>query len=85
MAWREKYLTDAGSSRYRVAYRLGDGRKRSKTFPLGVVVVDIDAEDMFDVMAVEDQQPVEALGAEIGARDGARSGSLCGCSVCVRG
>ena len=30
--------------------------------PLGVVVVDIDAEDMLEVATVEDQQPVEALG-----------------------
>ncbi|HYN50169.1 MAG TPA: hypothetical protein VES62_04520 [Thermoleophilaceae bacterium] len=29
--------------------------------PLGVVVVDIDAQDPFEVAAVEDQQPVETL------------------------
>ena len=31
--------------------------------PLAVVVVDVDAEDAFEVTAVEDQQPVETLGA----------------------
>jgi hypothetical protein len=29
--------------------------------PLGVVVVDVDAEDTFEVATVEDQQPVETL------------------------
>jgi hypothetical protein len=32
--------------------------------PLAVVVVDVDAEDMLEVAAVEDQQPVEALTAD---------------------
>ena len=32
--------------------------------PLGVVVVDVDVEHAFEVATVEDQQPVEALGAD---------------------
>jgi hypothetical protein len=31
---------------------------------MGVVVVEEDAEDMFEVTAVHDQEPVEALGAD---------------------
>src|SRR5438270_8831160 len=33
-------------------------------WPLGVVVVDVDAECPFEVAAIGDQQPVEALGAD---------------------
>jgi hypothetical protein len=32
--------------------------------PLGVVVLDVDTQDTFEVAAVEDQQPVEALDAD---------------------
>jgi hypothetical protein len=32
---------------------------------LAVVVVDVDAENMLEMAAVEDQQPVEALRAEV--------------------
>lgn len=32
--------------------------------PLGFVVVDADAEHVFEVTAVDNQQPVEALGAD---------------------
>jgi hypothetical protein len=32
--------------------------------PMDVVVVDVDAHDAFEVAAVEDQQPVEAFGAD---------------------
>jgi hypothetical protein len=32
--------------------------------PLRVVVVDVDAQDALEVTAVEDQQPVEAFGAD---------------------
>ena len=31
--------------------------------PLAVVVVDVDAEDAFEVAPIQDQQPVQALGA----------------------
>ena len=33
-------------------------------WPLAVVVVDEDAEDVLEVAAVEDQQPVQALGSD---------------------
>jgi hypothetical protein len=33
-------------------------------WPLTVVVVDVDAQHSFEVAAVEDQQPVEALGTD---------------------
>jgi hypothetical protein len=32
--------------------------------PLGDVVVDVDVQDAFEMAAVEDQQPVEAFGAD---------------------
>ena len=33
-------------------------------WPLAVVVVDVGAEDVLEVAAVDDQQPVQALGAD---------------------
>jgi hypothetical protein len=44
---------------------LGFGRPQVECAvrPLPVVVVDVDAQHAFEVAAVEDQQPVEALGA----------------------
>src|SRR5712691_8615063 len=56
---------------------------------LGVVVVDVDAEYPLEVLAVEDQQPVDALGADradealresrspFGARTGVRTIVIC--------
>ena len=32
--------------------------------PLGVVVVDVDADDVFDVAAIQDQKPIETLGPD---------------------
>jgi hypothetical protein len=61
-----------------VATDLPDGRCRCRRWlprlrwleveravgPLRVVVLDVDAQDAFEVAAVEDQQPVETLGAD---------------------
>src|SRR5262249_18364265 len=41
----------------------GDLRSRARWGPLAVVVVDEDAEHVLEVTAVEDQQPVQASGA----------------------
>ena len=41
---------------------------------LGVVVLDVDAEHSFNVVAVEDQEPVEAIGAD-GANEAFRDGA----------
>jgi hypothetical protein len=41
--------------------RVGRAKFRCTMWPLAVVVVDVDAEHVFEVALVEDQQPVEAL------------------------
>ena len=40
------------------------GRSLSALRPLRVVVLDVGAQDVLEVSAVEDQQPVEAFGAD---------------------
>jgi hypothetical protein len=57
--------------------RLGWLELEGAVRPVDVVVVDVDAQDAVEVAAVDDQQPVQALGADgpdeaLGGRVGAR-------------
>jgi hypothetical protein len=54
---------DLTHRRSRVVPGLGRLEFECTVRPLGVVVVDVNAEHVFEVASVEDQQPVEALGA----------------------
>jgi hypothetical protein len=50
----------------REGWPLGSGRPEFEAAvrPVGVVVVDVDAEDVLEVPAAEDEGPVEALGPD---------------------
>src|SRR5947208_14562991 len=54
---------DLGPARYRILLGFRRAELEPTVRPLGVVVVDVDAEHTLEVAVVEDQQPVETLRA----------------------
>ncbi len=54
----------AGSWSWRRFSRVGWPKLKGAVRPLGVVVIDINTKDVFEVAPVEDQEPVETLRAD---------------------